>query len=125
MKGFVVRHKGKEWKAGVSVEGSLGNEFILQEYESHWNTAGYVALPEAKSVVWNSDVLNVGDDVEIEFAEFNEASKTLNDLYSTDEEIRQHVAPTNHGDYLLMVLNEFRSLERLLGKEPMPEVQKG
>ena len=113
MKGFIVRHNNQEIHASLPDGGVVGLELVLQEYNSFWNTSGLV-LSSGEKCLWNSDSLDIGTEIEIEFVQMHKPTVTLNELHSCDKEIRKRIHVRSEEDELQMVLKEFRLLGKLL-----------
>jgi hypothetical protein len=113
MKGFVVTYNNKQLSAALPDNGITGLEFVLQECNSFWSTSGLI-LNSGEKCLWNSDSLNIGDEITVEFVQINKPSKTLNEMYCTDEEIRKHVFIRYEEDELQMIQKEFELLKQLL-----------
>lgn len=73
MKGLIVKHKDKVCKASVPLGGALFTADITWHNGVYWSVGG-LKMPEEVHLIWNGGMLEVGDVIEVEVAEFDEAS---------------------------------------------------
>ena len=73
MKGIIVKWRDAVWKAGIP-NGGVSLMIMQHGYDGgSWNIGG-LKMPEGIHVTWNGGMLEVGDEIEVEFAEFDEAT---------------------------------------------------
>lgn len=73
MKGLVIKFGGMACKAGIPDNGVSLIVNVTQWDGAFWTVGGF-KMPEDVHLTWNGGTLKVGDIIEIEFAEFDEAS---------------------------------------------------
>ena len=73
MKGLIVKSKDKTCKAGIPQCGVGIVANITWHSGLTWTLSG-LKMPEEIHLVWNGGMLDIGDVVEVEIAEFDEAS---------------------------------------------------
>ena len=73
MKGLIVKSKDKTCKAGIPQCGVGIVANITWHSGLTWTLSG-LKMPEEIHLVWNGGMLEIGDVVEVEIAEFDEAS---------------------------------------------------
>ena len=78
MKGLIVKYKDKVCKASVPLGGALLTADVTWHSGAYWSVGG-VKMPEEVHFIWNSGMLEVGDVIEVEVAEFDEASMPVAD----------------------------------------------
>ena len=76
MKGLIVKYKDKVCKASVPLGGALLTADVTWHSGAYWSVGG-LEMPEEVHFIWNSGMLEVGDVIEVEVAEFDEASATV------------------------------------------------
>lgn len=76
MKGLLVKSKDKTSKAGIPQNevGFVGN--ITWHSGAFWNVSG-LRVSDDVHLLWDGGMLEVGDVIEVEVAEFDEASVTV------------------------------------------------
>ena len=78
MKGLIVKYKDKVCKASVPLGGALLTADVTWHSGAYWSVGG-LKMPEEVHFIWNSGMLEVGDVIEVEVAEFDEASMPVAD----------------------------------------------
>lgn len=116
IKGFIVRCGNNVYKAGLPDNGLISLEFVLRSHGSFWRTDG-LSIEENKRLCWNSSPLKLGDEIEIELAEFAEASKSLGEIYDSHEEAMTQVYIPSEADRMMLNLEQYYLLEKILKEE--------
>ncbi len=75
MKGLIVSFNGKSCKAG-NPDFGISLHADITPYNLSWSVAG-LKFPEEESWIWNGGDLKLGDELVVEFAEFEEASEPV------------------------------------------------
>lgn len=73
MKGLIVKHEDKICKAGIPLNGISLTANVTWHSGAYWSVGG-LKMPEEVHLIWNGGILEVGDIIEVEIAEFGEAS---------------------------------------------------
>lgn len=73
MKGLIIKRGDEICKAGIPNCGVGLMVNIIRNDGAFWSVGG-VKMPGGIHVTWNGGMLNVGDEIEVEFAEFDEAT---------------------------------------------------
>lgn len=76
MKGLIVKFEDKVCKAAIPDSGVSLLATIAHSDDPFWNIGG-LKMPDEIHQIWNGGILKVGDRIEIEFAEFDEASEPV------------------------------------------------
>ena len=73
MKGLIIKLKDTMFKAGIP---NYGVSLIVNitRYDGAFWSVGGLRMPGEIHVTWNGGMLEVGDEIEVEFAEFDEAT---------------------------------------------------
>ena len=73
MKGLIIKLKDTMFKAGIP---NYGVSLIVNitRYDGAFWSVGGLRMPGEIHVTWNGGTLEVGDEIEVEFAEFDEAT---------------------------------------------------
>ncbi|WP_303176003.1 hypothetical protein [Paraprevotella xylaniphila] len=114
MRGFIV--KSSTWgnevcRVGMEGEHSIGIDFnVGRSGEAYWGVGGF-KMPEECHWIWKGGALSVGDVVELEFADFKEATPPV--------AIEPHTCSLVNDDKMnpetvQVLLEEYESLKRLL-----------
>lgn len=78
MKGIIVKYKDIVCKAGIPHCGTLFTADITWHSGAYWSVGG-LKMPEEVHFIWNGSILEVGDVIEVEVAEFDEASAPVSE----------------------------------------------
>ena len=78
MKGLIVKYKDKVCKASVPLGGALLTADVTWHSGAYWSVGG-LKMPEEVHFIWNGSILEVGDVIEVEVAEFDEASAPVSE----------------------------------------------
>lgn len=73
MKGLIVKWGNEVCKAGIPDCGVSVIVNVTRYDGAYWSLGG-VRMPGEMHVTWNGGTLEVGDELEVEFAEFDEAT---------------------------------------------------
>lgn len=73
MKGLIIKRGNEVCKAGIPDNGVSLMVNITRYEGAYWNVGG-LKMPGDVHVTWNGGTLEVGDEIEVEFAEFDEAT---------------------------------------------------
>ena len=73
MKGLIIKRGNEVCKAGIPDNGVSLMVNITRYEGAYWNVGG-LKMPGDVHVTWNGGMLEVGDEIEVEFAEFDEAT---------------------------------------------------
>jgi hypothetical protein len=73
MKGFIIKRGNNVYKAGIPNYG-VGLMVNIIRNDGVFLSVGGVKMPGEIHVTWNGGMLKVGDEIEVEFAEFDEAT---------------------------------------------------
>ena len=76
MKGLIIKRGNEVCKAGIPDNGVSFMVNITRYEGAYWNVGG-LRVPGDVHVTWNGGTLEVGDEIEVEFAEFDEATLCL------------------------------------------------
>ena len=76
MKGLLVKNKDKVSKAGIPQNGVGLIANITWHSGASWSVGG-LRVSDEMHLVWDGGLLEVGDVIEVEVAEFDEASATV------------------------------------------------
>ncbi|GCB36509.1 hypothetical protein [Bacteroides faecalis] len=76
MKGLIVKFEDKVCKAGIP-DGGVSLLATIARYNDPFWSIGGLKKPNEIHQIWNGGMLKVGDRIEIEFAEFDEASEPV------------------------------------------------
>lgn len=76
MKGLLVKNKDKVSKAGIPQNGIGLAANITWHSGASWSVGG-LRVSDEMHLVWDGGMLEVGDVIEVEVAEFDEASATV------------------------------------------------
>lgn len=69
MKGIIVKWRDTVWKAGTP-NGEVSLMIMQHGYDGgYWNIGG-LKMPEEIHITWNGGELKIGDEIEVEFAEY-------------------------------------------------------
>lgn len=122
MKGFIV--KSTTWAEDevhrVGIPESAVDVMICcnDAKEAYWS-AGGIRTPEHDFLYWKGGTLKVGDEINIEFAEFNEATPHIDE--QTYEAFRERIksTPTQEKDaeYWQWKLEQYKRLKKILEEE--------
>lgn len=75
MKGLIIKQGDEICKAYIPHSGVSLLASITRYNGVSWSIGG-LRMPEKIHVTWNGGMLKVGDEIEVEFVEFNEADET-------------------------------------------------
>ncbi len=73
MKGFIIKRGNNVYKAGIPNYG-VGLMVNIIRNDGVFLSVGGIKMPGEIHVTWNGGMLKVGDEIEVEFAEFDEAT---------------------------------------------------
>lgn len=76
MKGLIVKCKRDIFRAGIPNNEVSLMVNLIQYNVAFWHIGGF-NLHENKHITWKEDMLEVGDEIEIQFAEFDNATPIL------------------------------------------------
>lgn len=120
MKGLIIKKGRDVFKAGIPDNGVSFMANILQHDSAFW-TLGGVKIPEEIHITWNGGMLNVGDKIEVEFAEFDEITPPIGEESHQDMLKQMHRSHNdNRWNYKLEIYYRLKKIleeEHLLGKE--------
>ena len=114
MRGFIV--KSSTWgdevcRVGMEGEYSIGINFNVSRLgETYWGLGGF-KMPEEHHWTWKGDSLRVGDVVEVEFADFKEATPPVAVELDTCSSVNNDKMDP---EMVQVLLEEYESLKRLL-----------
>lgn len=118
VKGFIVKYEDNVCKAGIQGNGFISLEFVLRKYGSFWRTDG-LYLEENKRLCWNCNQMNIGDEIEVELAEFIDTSNSLGEIYDSYEEAMKQVYVTSESDQVNQMLEDYYLLKKILMEEKL------
>ena len=95
MKGLIIKRGNEVCKAGIPDNGVSLMVNITRYEGAYWNVGG-LKMPGDVHVTWNGGTLEVGDEIEVEFAEFDEA--TLPDTEESHKSLLDTIALTHVDD---------------------------
>ncbi|MDC2163356.1 hypothetical protein [Bacteroides thetaiotaomicron] len=76
MKGFIIKRGNNVYKAGIPNYG-VGLMVNIIRNDGVFLSIGGIKMPGEIHVTWNGGMLKVGDEIEVEFAEFDEATSPV------------------------------------------------
>ena len=117
MKGLIIKLKDTMFKAGIP---NYGVSLIVNitRYDGAFWSVGGLRMPGEIHVTWNGGMLEVGDEIEVEFAEFDEA--TLPDTEESHKSLLDTIALTHVDDSPDMwnrKLDTYNRLKKMLKDE--------
>ena len=117
MKGLIIKRGNEVCKAGIPDNGVSLMVHITRYEGAYWNVGG-LKMPGDVHVTWNGGTLEVGDEIEVEFAEFDEA--TLPDTEESHKSLLDTIALTHVDDSPDMwnrKLDTYNRLKKMLKEE--------
>ena len=117
MKGIIVKYKDIVCKAGIPHCGTLFTADITWHSGAYWSVGG-LKMPEEVHFIWNGSILEVGDVIEVEVAEFDEASTPVSEEKHSSliEKMSERV------EYYSKDLELYYQLKKMLEDENLIEV---
>ena len=120
MKGIIVKYKDIVCKAGIPHCGTLFTADITWHSGAYWSVGG-LKMPEEVHFIWNGSILEVGDVIEVEVAEFDEASAPVSEEKHSSLMEEQSDSVDESKD-LEHKLNLYYRLKKILEDENLIEV---
>ena len=117
MKGFIIKRGNNVYKAGIPNYG-VGLMVNIIRNDGVFLSIGGIKMPGEIHVTWNGGMLKVGDEIEVEFAEFDEA--TLPDTEESHKSLLDTIALTHVDDSPDMwnrKLDTYNRLKKMLKEE--------
>ena len=117
MKGLIIKRGNEVCKAGIPDNGVSLMVNITRYEGAYWNVGG-LKMPGDVHVTWNGGTLEVGDEIEVEFAEFDEA--TLPHTEESHKSLLDTIALTHVDDSPDMwnrKLDTYNRLKKMLKEE--------
>lgn len=114
MKGLIIKWKGDVCKAGISDNG-VSLMINLTRYDGAFWSVGGLKMPEEIHVAWNGGMLEIGDEIEVEFAEFDEPTPHAEEESHKSILEKASLSVTDNEDIWNRKLTTYYRLKEILG----------
>ena len=120
MKGLIIKWRNTTCKVGIPDCG-VGLMVNITRFDGAFWCVGGVKLPEEIHMTWNGGKLEVGDEIEIEFAEFDQAGPPVVEESHQSILEKASVMVDDNGDVWKRKLDTYYRLKKILEDENLIE----